>query len=76
MIDNWLGDVAETCQVTLDVLNKKAHEKGHLSNADQTMTNLCLGYLYLLNLCDRHEVFEASDMERFTEIIEKNTTIH
>lgn len=76
MMDSWLDDVAETCQVTLNMLNKKAENRGELSNADQTMTNLCLGYLYLLALCDRAEVFEDSNLNTFTDIIDKNQTIH
>ena len=52
MKDNlWLDEVAETCTITLNVLQKKAETMGRLSHADQTMTDLCLGYLYLLSIC-------------------------
>jgi hypothetical protein len=52
MLDNWLKDVAETASVTLDVLNKKAERRGTVTHADETVQSLCMGYLYLLHLCD------------------------
>jgi len=76
MNDNWLDDVAETCTVTLTVLHKKAETRGQLSHADQTMTNLCLGYLYLLNVCDKNKLFEDDSILGLTEIIKEKTTIH
>ena len=71
-----LDDVAETCTVTLNVLQKKAEERGKLSHADQTMTNLCLGYLYLLNVCDQNDLFADDEVTGLTEIIKKKVTIH
>tara|TARA_R100000742_G_C4241020_1_gene60726 strand:+ start:408 stop:638 length:231 start_codon:yes stop_codon:yes gene_type:complete len=76
MNDNWLDDVAETCTVTLSVLHKKAETRGGLSHADQTMTNLCLGYLYLLNVCDKNNLFEDDSITGLTELIKQKTTIH
>tara|TARA_B100000902_G_C27289059_1_gene906116 strand:- start:428 stop:661 length:234 start_codon:yes stop_codon:yes gene_type:complete len=74
--NEWLDDVAETCTVTLNVLQKKAEERGKLTHADQTMTNLCLGYLYLLNVCDQNHLFDDSSVSGLTEIIKQKTTIH
>ena len=74
--NEWLDDVAETCTVTLNVLQKKAEDMGKLSHADQTMTNLCLGYLYLLNVCDQNNLFANDDVSGLTQIIKKKVTIH
>ena len=58
MKDNlWLDEVAETCTITLNVLQKKAETMGRLSHADQTMTDLCLGYLYLLSTINQELIF-------------------
>jgi hypothetical protein len=54
--DEWLEEVAKTCSVTLAVLNKKAENAGYISEADQMMSDLCMGYLYLLNVCDSEGV--------------------
>ena len=72
----WLEDVAETCTVTLNVLQKKAEERGRLSHADQTMTDLCLGYLYLLSICDKNQLFNDDSILGLTDIIKQKTTIH
>ena len=48
--DRWLEEVAKTCSVTLAVLNNKATNEGHISEADQMMSDVCMGYLYLLNV--------------------------
>jgi len=72
----WLDDVAETCTVTLNVLQKKAEQRGKLTHADQPMTNLCLGYLYLLNVCDQNQLFNDDKIAGLTEIIKEKVTIH
>ena len=70
--DRWLEEVAKTCSVTLAVLNKKATNEGHISEADQMMSDVCMGYLYLLNVCDSEGVLlEAPIVETITE-----TTVH
>ena len=76
MLDNWLKDVAETAAVTLDILNKKAEQRGVVTHADETVQSLCMGYLYLLNLCDQCNVLDRRDIESLTEVIKKHTTIH
>ena len=72
----WLDDVAETCTITLNVLQKKAEQRGKLSHADQTMTDLCLGYLFLLSICNKNLLFEDDSILGLTEIIKQKTTIH
>jgi len=70
--DKWLEEVAKTCSITLAVLNKKATNKGHISEADQMMSDVCMGYLYLLNVCDSEGVLlELPIVETITD-----NTIH
>ena len=70
--DEWLEEVAKTCSVTLAVLNKKAEHEGYISEADQMMSDVCMGYLYLLNVCDSEGVLlEAPIVKTITE-----NTIH
>jgi len=76
MFNNWLKDVAETAAVTLDVLNKKAEQRGVVTHADETVQSLCMGYLYLLNLCDQQGVLDREEIETLTDVIKKHTTIH
>jgi len=75
-VESWLKDVAETAAVTLDVLDKKAERRGTVTHADETVQTLCMGYLYLLNLCDQQGILERRDIETLTDIIKKHTTIH
>ena len=66
--DEWLEEVAKTCSVTLAVLNKKAEHEGYISEADQMMSDVYMGYLYLLNVCDSEGVLlEAPIVETITE---------
>ena len=66
--DEWREEVAKTCSVTLAVLNKKAEHEGYISEADQMMSDVCMGYLYLLNVCDSEGVLlEAPIVETITE---------
>ena len=70
--DKWLEEVAKTCSVTLAVLHKKATNEGHISEADQMMSDVCMGYLYLLNVCDSEGVLlELPIVETITD-----NTIH
>ena len=68
--DEWLEDVAKTCSTTLAVLNRKAENEGYVSEADQMMSDLCMGYLYLLNVCDSEGVLLENSI---IKTITKNT---
>ena len=66
--DQWVEEVAKTCSVTLAILNKKAENEGYISEADQMMSDVCMGYLYLLNVCDTEGVLlEAPIVKTITE---------
>ena len=52
----WLEGVAITCSSTLSALNKKAVAQRHISDEDQMMSEICMGYLYLLHIAQSEGV--------------------
>ena len=76
MIESWLKEVAETAAITIETLEKKSQDRGTTTYADERVQSLCMGYLYLLNLCDTYEILERRDLETLTDLIKKHTTIH
>ena len=46
----WLEGVAITCSSTLSALNKKAEAERCITDEDQMMSEICMGYLYLLHI--------------------------
>ena len=76
MIESWLKEVAETAAITIETLEKKSQDRGTTTYADERVQSLCMGYLYLLNLCDTYELLERRDLETLTDLIKKHTTIH
>ena len=67
--ENWLREVTAICNTTLDILNDKVETEGRISTADQVMTDLCMGYLYLLS--EREE-----RLSKKSNFIDKNRTLH
>ena len=67
--EDWLKEVSDICTTTLEILNDKVETEGRISTADQVMTDLCMGYLYLLS--EREE-----RLSRKSNFIDKNITIH
>jgi len=55
--EDWLREVTDICTTTLDILNDKVETEGRISTADQVMTDLCMGYLYLLSICNSEGLF-------------------
>ena len=68
--EDWLREVTDICTTTLDILNDKVETEGRISTADQVMTDLCMGYLYLLSICNSEGLF------RRTTFIDENRTLH
>ena len=68
--EDWLREVSDICTTTLEILNDKVETEGRISTADQVMTDLCMGYLYLLSICNSEGLFTN------TKIIDKNITLH
>ena len=67
--ENWLREVSDICTTTLEILNDKVETDGQISPADQVMTDLCMGYLYLLR--EREE-----RLSKKSNFIDKNRTLH
>jgi hypothetical protein len=72
--EQWLEQIAVTCSMTLSLLNKKAEEQGLVVEQDQLMSELCMGYLYLLNVCDTTGALDQYSEERIGTIL--NKTLH
>ena len=68
--EDWLKEVSDICTTTLEILNDKVESEGRISTADQVMTDLCMGYLYLLSICNSEGLFTKSNF------IDKNRTLH
>ena len=68
--EDWLREVTDICTTTLDILNDKVEIEGRISTADQVMTDLCMGYLYLLSICNSEGLF------RNTKFTDRNITLH
>lgn len=71
--NNWLHQVGEVCITTLELLEEKADNVGYVSHADETMKELCIGYLYLLGLCDSQGLLLD---KKLPDAVKKNITIH
>ncbi len=52
----WLEGVAITCSSTLSALNKKAEADRCITDEDQMMSEICMGYLYLLHIAQSEGV--------------------
>jgi hypothetical protein len=52
----WLEGVAITCSSTLSALNKKAEAERYITDEDQMMSEICMGYLYLLHIAQSEGV--------------------
>ena len=70
--ENWLHHVGEVCATTLELLDEKALNEGYVSHSDETMKELCIGYLYLLGLCDSQGLL----IEDKLPSMNKNRTLH
>tara|TARA_R110001592_G_scaffold6444_4_gene34676 strand:- start:1945 stop:2184 length:240 start_codon:yes stop_codon:yes gene_type:complete len=70
----WLEQIALTCSMTLNLLNKKAEEKGEIFEEDQLMSDVCMGYLYLLNVCDSTGILKNYPDDKIGNVL--NKTIH
>ena len=66
----WLEDLAVSCKSTLGVLNRKAERAKSMSDSDQAMSDICMGYLYLIHtansegLLDRMPELTITTIER------------
>lgn len=70
----WLDRVAVTCSMTLSLLNKKAEEQGMEAEEDRLMSEVCMGYLYLLSICDSTGALESYPEQSIGKVL--NRTVH
>jgi hypothetical protein len=70
----WLEQIALTCSMTLSLLNKKAEKEGKVAEEDQLMSEVCMGYLYLLNVCDSTGALDQYPENTIGTVL--NRTIH
>jgi hypothetical protein len=54
----WLEEVAQSCTSTLAVLNRKAEKTKEITEGDQVMSEICMGYLYLLYRANEEGLLE------------------
>ena len=55
--DQWLDEVKLTATDTLKRVKYKAEKLGQFNAEDDSVINLCMGYLYLLSVCQENELF-------------------
>ena len=55
----WLEEVAQNCTSTLAVLSRKAEKTKEVTEGDQIMSEICMGYLYLLYKANEEGLLET-----------------
>ena len=62
-LDNkeWLEDIAAYSTSTLALLNRKAEKSKQISDGDQMMSEICMGYLYLLYVANSEGVLDLPE---------------
>ena len=74
MQDNfWLEDVGDMCISTLDRLNAKVKKGIDTTHEDKVMQDVCLGYLFLLSVCNDEGVFFKAGL---SDNLKRNVTLH
>jgi|21_taG_2_1085346.scaffolds.fasta_scaffold13873_7 hypothetical protein len=69
----WLDELAALCITTLSKINSKQHQVGEISQNDSVLREICLGYLYMLTVCNEEGVIPESIL---SNNLNKNITIH
>ena len=57
----WLDGISIVAAVVLAKLEKRKYNGITLNEGDETMINLCGGYLYMLELIKKHGLFDSDD---------------
>ena len=68
----WLDEIAALCITTLSRLNNKL-QQGDINQNDSVLREICLGYLYMLTVCNEEGVLPQSIL---SNKLNKNITIH
>lgn len=69
----WLEDVGDMCISTLDRLNAKVQKGIDITHEDKVMQDVCLGYLFLLNVCNDEGVLYKIGL---SDNLKRNVTLH
>jgi|TARA_R110001583_G_scaffold182699_1_gene340797 hypothetical protein len=69
----WLEDVGDMCISTLDRLNAKVQKGIDITHEDKVMQDVCLGYLFLLNVCNDEGVLYKTGL---SDNLKRNVTLH
>ena len=69
----WLEDVGDMCISTLDRLNAKVQQGIDITHEDKVMQDVCIGYLFMLALCNNEGVFLNAGL---SDNLRRNVTIH
>ena len=56
----WLEDIATYSTSTLAILHQKAEEQKTITDSDQIISEICMGYLYLLNVAHSEGILNNS----------------
>ena len=69
----WLEDVGDMCISTLDRLNAKVQQGIDITHEDKVMQDVCLGYLFMLGVCNDEGVFRQAGL---SDNLRRNVTLH
>ena len=72
----WLGNLEHIARGTLSTIDKRIEETGTLTEDHETMSNLCMGYLYLLSCAEEAGLLDTDSSLPIIKRINKTETIH
>tara|TARA_Y100001937_G_scaffold127711_1_gene200832 strand:+ start:795 stop:1040 length:246 start_codon:yes stop_codon:yes gene_type:complete len=73
----WLSNLEQIARGTLSKIDRKLEESGGVLTEDhEVMSSLCMGYLYLLMLCEEQDLLSFDDDNPIIKLINKQETIH
>ena len=72
----WLGNLEHIARGTLSSIDKTIEETGVVSEDHETMSNLCMGYLYLLSQAQDAGLLDIESPTPIIKTINKTKTIH
>ena len=73
----WLNNLEQIARGTLTRIDRKIEQSGGIVNEDQEiMSSLCMGYLYLLHVCEEERLLDVEDPTPIIDTIDKNKTVH
>lgn len=71
--NHWLEDVRDKCVCALDRINEQSQQGISISHEDKILKDVCLGYLFMLGICNAEGVFNNIGK---TDNFKRNITLH